>query len=67
MKDLIAAFEIFGRYTKAEYPTSCGHDVLYVHVNPAHVTGADVQRLAALGFQANMDDENFYSYRFGSA
>jgi hypothetical protein len=65
MKDLIDALNIFAKYTKAEFPTHCEHDVLYVVVNPADVVlPEDLEKLKELGF--NPDGDVFKSYRFGS-
>jgi hypothetical protein len=66
MKELIEAFTIFAKYTDARC-TGCEHDTLYVYVNPAEVSAADIARLDELGFHACAEDENFYSYRYGSA
>lgn len=66
MKNLIEALTIFSKYTNSNYPTSCEHDVLYVQVDPAEVTFDDKIKLNDLGFQANFDNHNFYSYTFGS-
>ena len=47
MEDLIKALTIFSKYTKNsyhnEYPTSCDHDVLRVHVSPDFVSEYDRQ------------------------
>ena len=67
MKDLIEALTIFAKYTDAAHPTCCEHDMLYVLVDPAQVTAEDRTRLETLGFTAQESDNNFYSYRFGSA
>jgi hypothetical protein len=65
---LIEAFQIFKKYIPDEgNPTSCDHDTLYVLVDPAIVTAEDRERLELLGFIAKERDENFYSFRFGSA
>lgn len=67
MKDLIEALTIFAKYTVAEYPTCCDHDVLYVLVDPTVVSSEDQARLEELGFVAHERDKNFQSNRFGSA
>ena len=67
MKDLLEAFTIFAKYTDAASPTCCEHDTLYVLVDPAKVTAEDRARLETLGFTAQERDNNFSSYRFGSA
>ena len=66
MKDLIEAFQIFAKYTQAHYPTGCEHDRLYVMVSPSAVSEGDIQLLEKLGFYAGEEDDNFYSFRFGS-
>lgn len=67
MEKLIKALNIFKKYTKSDYPTSCEHDVLYVHVDPNDVSKEDIAELEELGFTADFEDlHNFYSYRFGS-
>ncbi len=70
MRDLIEALTIFLKYTDPEKPnvsdTNCEHDQLIVCIDPARVTSEDLARLDELGFSANEDDENFYSYRHGS-
>lgn len=67
MKDLIEALTLFAKYTSAYNPTCCEHDVLYVLVDPAEVTAEDRARLEALSFDAQDNDRNFTSNRFGSA
>lgn len=67
MEDLIAALQIFAKYTKARSPTSCEHDVLYVQVDPEKVSIEDRVALEKLSFQPDEELEGvFYSYRFGS-
>lgn len=70
MKDLIEALTIFAKYTDAEFPTHCEHDVLTVCVDPALVTAVDKARLEELGFHAGKEgsdqEDSFYSFRFGS-
>lgn len=66
MKDLVRAFQIFARYTDNEYPTSCEHDQLYVHVNPSQVSHKDISELENLGFDIDYDLECFTSTKFGS-
>lgn len=67
MEGLIKALNIFIKYDKSEYPTSCEHDVLYVFVKPEKVNSQDIIALEKLGFNADEDLECFYSYRYGSA
>jgi hypothetical protein len=66
MKDLIRAFQIFGRYTNSDYPTSCEHDVMYVYVEPSRVSLKDMDELQELGFESDNDLECFVSTKFGS-
>lgn len=65
MNDLIKALQIFAKYTDANYPTSCEHDILYVQVSSEEVTEEDKIELEKLGFQVDTDLGNFSSYRFG--
>ena len=67
MNDLIAALTIFAKYTRADHPTCCDHDVLYVLVDPVVVSAEDHLSLRALSFTAQENDRNFRSFRFGSA
>lgn len=66
MKDLIEALTIFSKYGDPYSPTHCEHDVLTVMVDPSIVSVEDGERLNKLGFFPG-EDENFQSYRFGSA
>lgn len=67
MDDLIEAMQIFRKYENLSYPTSCEHDVMYVHVEYDKVSIEDKDKLAILGFEENEDDNGFLSYKFGSA
>lgn len=68
MKDLIEALQIFAKYTDADYPTHCEHDILIImEVDQAHVMPGDNMRLYELGFRWNTDYKAYTSYRFGSA
>ena len=49
-----------------DYPTSCEHDVFYVHVNYEKISQEDLIELDKLGFIANEDLGNMMSYRYGS-
>ena len=62
---LIAAFQIFKKYSDTQWPTNCEHDMLYVMVNQEDVSEEDKAALLELGFMTN--GENFSSYTFGSA
>ena len=65
MKDLIKALKIFVKYAPDEkYPTWCENDILHVCVDPYTVSEEDKATLEVLGFYA--DDEDFYSYKYGS-
>lgn len=70
MEDLIKALTIFSKYTKNsywdEYPTSCDHDVLRVHVSPEFVSEYDRQTLGSLGFSPDFGLDCFVSYKYGS-
>ena len=48
-----------------DYPTSCEHDVLYVHVNYEKISQEDIIELDKLGFIPNEDLGNMMSYRYG--
>jgi hypothetical protein len=48
-------------------PLHCEHDVLTVMSDPARFTPDQIAHLERLGFNANYQDEVFYSFRFGSA
>ena len=65
VKNLIEALTIFSKYTDTEWPTCCEHDTLYVLVDPKLVSEEDKKRLDELGFVPG--DEEFHSYRYGSA
>ena len=70
MEDLIKALTIFSKYTKNsyhnEYPTSCDHDILRVHVSPDCVSEYDIQTLGSLGFFPYFELDCFVSYKYGS-
>lgn len=67
MTDLIEALTIFLKYIPSgASPVTCEHDVMYVCVNPEHVTYSDILRLEELSFHASTTDQNFRSFRFGS-
>jgi len=67
MDDLIKALQIFQKYSSPNYPTSCEHDVLYVHIKYDKVSQEDKDKLVVLGFEENEEDNGFLSYTFGSA
>ena len=70
MEDLIKALTIFSKYTKNsywdEYPTSCDHDILRVHVSPDFVSEYDRLTLGSLGFSPDFELDCFVSYKYGS-
>lgn len=66
MEDLVEAFQIFLKYSQVKYPTSCGHDTLYVNIYPDLVSTEDIIRLDKLGFFVDDDLDCFKSFRFGS-
>lgn len=67
MDDLIKALQIFLKYGNPKWPTHCEHDVLYVCISPSAVSEDDIKVLDKLGFSPDYDDDDFKSYRFGSA
>jgi len=66
MLKLIEALKIFLKYGNLEYPTACEHDTLYVNVSPGEVDAEDIAELEKLGFFADSDNDNFYSFKYGS-
>jgi hypothetical protein len=67
MEDLVKAFQIFLKYNKDHHPTACEHDIIYVQVDPTVVSDEDKEELERLGFHADIEEnDNFYSFRFGS-
>ena len=67
LKELIEALQIFAHYGNLDYPTVCEHDTMFVMVSPSIVSPEDTLRLSALGFEASFEEDNFYSYVYGSA
>lgn len=67
MDDLIRALQILAKYGNPAFPTSCEHDVLYVHIEADKVTEEDKRDLLVYGFDVDKPLNNFYSTRFGSA
>jgi hypothetical protein len=65
MKDLIKALQIFAKYEKDDC-IYCEHDVMYVCISPDKVLATDGLTLQTLGFHIDLEEDNFYSYRFGS-
>ena len=66
MKKLIEALNIFLKYGDPERPTHCLSGTLLIKINPDDVSYEDEIKLEELGFRANNDVGNFYSYQFGS-
>lgn len=70
MNDLIEALTIISKYITdkhlMQYPTSCEHDTLFVHVQPAFVSTSDIRKLIELGFYPDHKEQYFYSYKYGS-
>lgn len=70
MEDLIKALQILLKYGNPKYPTHCEHDILFiVGIDPKKVSEEDIKTLEKLGFHVGEEyrEENFYSFRFGSA
>lgn len=67
MDDLIKALNIFRKYGNPSYPTSCEHDVMYVHIEYDKISDEDKEKLTVLGFEENEPDNGFQSFKFGSA
>lgn len=67
MDKLIEALQIFRKYGNPGCPTHCGHDVLYIMINPKEVSEEDKKKLDELGFRESDTGETFSSFWFGSA
>lgn len=66
MENLIKALQIFLKYGNPENPTHCEHDMLYIcGIDPDEVSEEDKDELDKLGFF--IDDDQFMSYKYGSA
>lgn len=63
---LIAAFQIFGKYSRDKYLIHCEHDEMYVCVPSEKVSPEDIESLRELGFPVDLSTGNFHSFRFGS-
>ena len=48
-------------------PTHCAHDTLTIMSDPARFTPEELEHLERLGFHAKLEEQCFYSFRFGSA
>jgi hypothetical protein len=69
MENLIRALTIISKYLDGynkDYPTSCEHDVLFVHVDYNKITQDDLNELKILGFVPNVNSGNMVSYKYGS-
>lgn len=67
MQKLIEALLVFQKYTNAEFPTGCEHDVFRVYVDPDIVSEDDKKYLRLRGFEPDPECTAFLSYHFGSA
>jgi hypothetical protein len=67
LEELIKALQIFLKYDNPQYPTHCEHDELTVLIDPRLVTDEDKEKLKSLGFSADMEEDCFISFRYGSA
>ena len=66
---LIAALQIFRKYSNPSSPTHCEHDVLTIcGISPDDVSDEDKKELDELGFFVSNEygDECFQSFRYGS-
>jgi hypothetical protein len=64
--EIIEAMQIFQKYGEIQYPFHCEHDQLTVAVDPAEVSKKDRERLQELGFEEDVEEQCFYSFRYGS-
>lgn len=70
MEDLIKALQILFKYGNPDNPTHCEHDVMYIcGIDPSDVSEEDKDTLRGLGFNVGdqTGEEQFYSYKYGSA
>ena len=65
--DLAEAIGILAKHGDPVSPFNCSHDELRVMADPAYFTAEELARLDELGFHADPGNENFYSFRYGSA
>jgi len=65
--DLIEAATVLAKHGDPVSPFHCEHDQLNVMADPAKFTAEEIARLDELGFHADMGNEFFYSFRYGSA
>lgn len=66
MDDLIEALTILRKYSDERFPTWCEHDKLHVCVSPEKVSEDDINKLGGLGFKPDYEEDEFYSFKFGS-
>lgn len=67
MKELIEGLTIMYKYyPDLAWPTNCSHDELRVMCDPSKFTKEEILLLSDLGFEADLDDGNFYSFKYGS-
>lgn len=67
MDNLIKALTIFRKYGNPAYPTHCEHDVMYINIPYKDVSDEDKEELDKLGFIFDEENDQFKSYRYGSA
>lgn len=67
MEELIKALQIFSKYTDADHPTGCEHNILRIYVSPWDVSTEDKAILKKLGFSQEPEFDCFYSVKYGSA
>lgn len=66
--DLIRAVTLLAKgQSNTISPFHCEHDKLTVCADPAKFTQEELDRLEKWGFDADAEDECFYSFRYGSA
>lgn len=66
MEDFIKALNIFMKHGNVTYPFSCEYEVLYIFPASNDFTEEEFKELDDLGFHYNEEDENFYSFKYGS-
>ena len=67
MDQLIEALQILRKYGNPSSPTWCEHDTMHFCINPELVSDEDKKKLEELDVLCNEDEEDFYSFRYGSA
>ena len=68
MEDLIEALQILLKHGNPKRPTWCEHDVLHIGgIDYTVISKEDKARLEELRVYIDEDNEDIYSYRFGSA